>query len=160
MPIDDADDPPLQRLRIGVSCVRENSVDDLSGQIEPTGDLRRLLVVPESRLEQRVQGRLPGMPERRMTEVVPEPDRLCEVLIQLQCSGDDASDPARLERVRHTRAVMIPGRVDEDLRLPFQAAKWLRVEDPVAVALKRGANAAFLLRPLATSRLVRVHRER
>ena len=159
-PIDDADDPPLQRLRIGVAGVREDAVDDLRRQIEPTRDLRRLLVVAESRLEQRIERRLPGMPERRMTEVVPEPDRLGEILVQLQCSGDHASDPARFERVRHARAVMVPGRVDEDLRLPLQAAKGLRVEDPVAVALKRGANAAFLLRPLAPARLVRAHGER
>ena len=159
-PVDDADDPPLQRLRVGVAGVREDAVDDLCREIEPARDLRRLLVVAKSRLEQRIERCFARVPERRMAEVVPEPDRLGEILVQLQRAGDYARDAARFERVRHARAVMVAGRVDEDLRLPLQAAERLRVEDAVAVALKRRADAAFVLRPLASARLVGAHGER
>ena len=159
--IDDADDPcPRASPDRIVAGVSEDAVDDLQRQVEAARDLRRLLVVAEAGLEQRVERRLARVAERRMTEVVAEPDRLGEILVQLQGSGDHPCDPARFERVRHARAVVVAGRVDEDLRLPLQPAERLRVEDPVAVALKRGPNAAFLLRPLAATGLVRAHGER
>ena len=63
---------------------------------------------------------------------------------------DDARDAGRLERVRHPRAVVVARRVDEDLRLALQAPERLRVEDPVAVALKRRAHAGT--RPRAAAR--------
>ena len=150
-----ADDPSLERLRIAVAGVGEDAVDDLEREVEPAGDLRRLLVVAEAGLEERVERCLARVPERGMPEVVAEPDRLGEIFVQLQRAGDHARDPARFERVRHAGAVVVAGRVDEDLRLSLQATKRLRVEDPVAVALERRADSAFLLRPLASARLVR-----
>src|SRR4029079_7973769 len=50
--------------------------------------------------------------------------------------------------------------IDEHLRLVTQPPEGLRVDDPVAVALERRAEAAFLLGNLAPTRLVRAHRER
>ena len=103
---------------------------------------------------------LARVPERRVTHVVPEADRLRQVLVQPQRAGDDAGDAGRLERVGHPGAVVVAGRVDEHLGLALQAAERLRVEDPVAVALERRAHAALFLGPRTPARVVRAHRER
>jgi len=91
---------------------------------------------------------------------VTEPDRLGQVLVQRKRPRDDASDPGRLERVGHARAVVVTGRVDEDLGLPLQPAERLRVEDPVAVPLERRPDEALLLLALASASLVRPNGER
>ena len=95
-----------------------------------------------------------------MAEVVAEPDRLDEILVQAQRPGDAARDAGGLERVGETGAVVVAGRVDEDLGLVHEAAEGLRMDDPVAVALERRAQAAwaFLLR--APMGLVRADGER
>ena len=108
----------------------------------------------------RVERLLAGVAERRVAGVVAEPDRLDEILVQPQRAGDDAGDPGRLERVGHARAVVVAGRVDEDLRLALQAPERLRVDDPVAVALERRPDAALLLGPRPAARLVRADGER
>src|SRR5919198_6304590 len=95
-----------------------------------------------------------------MPGVVSEADRLDEILVQPKRTRDDARDRRRLERMRHTRAVVVSLRVDEDLRLPFQTAERLRVHQPVAVALERRADAAGLLGPSPAARLVRPDGER
>jgi hypothetical protein len=90
-----------------------------------------------------------------VAHVVAEPDRLGEILVQAQRPRDDPRDRRRLERVGHPRAVVVPLRVDEDLRLPLEAAEGLGVDDAIAVALELGAHAAGLLRPLPAPRLQR-----
>ena len=107
-----------------------------------------------------VQSVLPGVPERRVPGVVPEPDPLDEVLVEPQRARDDARDRRGLERVRHARAVVVALRVDEDLGLSLQPAERLRVHDPVAVALERRSDAARLLVALASASLVRPDSER
>ncbi len=147
--IDDAYDLPLQRLRLLSTGVRENAVADLAGEVEPQGDAPRLLVVaeaaPESGVERIVERLLTRVTERRVAGVVPEPDRLDEVLVQPQRPRDDARDRGRLERVGHPRAVVVALRVDEDLCLPLQAPERLRVDEAVAIALKRRSDGARLL---------------
>ena len=115
---------------------------------------------PKRSRERRVERLLAGVAERRVAGVVAEPDRLDEILVQPQRAGDDARDPGRLERVGHARAVVVAGRVDEDLRLALQPAERLRVDDPVAVALERRADVGLALGPEAAAGLVRAHRER
>ena len=115
---------------------------------------------PKRSWTRRVERVLAGVPERRVAHVVPEPDRLGQVLVQPQRPRDDARDRRRLERVGHARAVVVALRVDEDLRLPLQPPERLRVDDAVAVALERRAHAALLLGKLATARLERADRER
>ena len=92
-PIDEAHDPPLERLRFLLAGVREDPVADLMGQVEPARDPPRLLVVPEVppklRVERSVEGLLTGMAERRVTRVVPEADRLDEILVELKRPRDD-----------------------------------------------------------------------
>ena len=120
--------------------------------------------MPEARAEpvaeRLVERLLARMPERRVPRVVAEPDRLDQILVQPERSRDDARDRRRLERVRHASPVVVAFRVDEDLGLPLQPAKRLRVDDPVAVALERRSHAARLLGPHAPLRLVRADGER
>ena len=109
---------------------------------------------------QLVQRLLAGVPERRVAEIVAEPDRFDEILVQLQRPADAARDPGGLERVRQPCPEMVALRIDEDLRLEAQAAERLRVDDPVAVALERRPQPALLLGQVASPRLVGADGER
>ncbi len=109
----------------------------------------------EPLLEHLVQRLLPGVPERRVAEVVAEPDRLDEVLVQPQRARDAAGDAGRLERVGQARAVVVALGGDEDLGLVHQPAEGLGVNDAVAVALKGRAETAWLFGADAPARLVR-----
>ena len=100
------------------------------------------------------------MPERRVAGVVPEADRLDEILVEAERASDDAGDAGRLERVGHPGAVVVAGGVDEDLRLALQAPERLGVDDPVAVALERRPDVGLRLGPEPAARLVRADRER
>ena len=86
-----------------------------------------------------VEHGLPDVAERRVAEVVPEPDRLRQVLVEAQRPRHVAGDPARLEGMGEPSAVVVALGRDEDLRLVLEAAEGLGVDDPVAVALERGA---------------------
>src|SRR6185295_9303925 len=96
----------------------------------------------------------------RVARVVPEPDRLDEILVESKGARDDARDRRRLERVGHPSPVVVAVRIDEDLRLSLQPAERLRVDEPVAVSLERRPHGARLLVALPTARLVGAHGER
>src|SRR5438128_11316522 len=98
------------------------------------------------------------MSERGMTHVVAEPDRLDEILVQAQPAGDDARDSRCLERVRHPRSEVIALRVDENLCLALEAAKRLRMDDPVTIALERRTQLAIILLAEAAAPPVRTNR--
>src|SRR4051794_4986693 len=95
-----------------------------------------------------------------MAEVVADGDRLGQILVEPQPTRDAARNARGLERVRQPRAEMIALGIDEDLRLEPEAAKRLRVDDAVAVALKRRPKPALFVGKLPPARLVRAHRER
>src|SRR6476646_2755911 len=86
------------------------------------------------------------MTEGRVPEVVPEPDRLGQVLVEAQGASDGAGDPASLQRVGEPGPVVVSLGGDEDLRLVLQSPERRRVDDPVPVPLKR--------RPQRTVRLL------
>ena len=155
------DDLPLERLGLALTRVREDAVAHLVREIERLRDAQRLLVVSKPSSEATpnsvVERVLAGMPERSVPHVVPEPDRLRQVLVQPEGASDDARDRRRLERMRHARPVVVALRVDEDLRLPLEPPERLRVHDPVAVALEFGADAARVFRQRAPARLERAH---
>ncbi len=144
-------------------CVRIPSQTSC-GEVERPRDAERLLVVAETPAEPLGHGSvervLARMPERRVAHVVPEPDRLDEILVQPERPRDDARDRRRLERVGHPRAVVVALGVDEDLRLPLQPPERLRVDDAVAIALELRADLAWLLGKLAPARLEGAHRVR
>ncbi len=163
-PVDEPHDLPLERLGLALARVREDPVADLVREVERERDPLRLLVVPEAATESLphdvVERILARVPERRVAHVVPEPDRLGQILVQPQRPRDDARDRRRLERMGHPRPVVVALGVDEDLRLPLQAPERLRVDDAVAVPLERRAHAARLLGKLSSARLERAHGER
>ena len=146
--------------------VVDDAVLDLEGQIEPhalalkiLNDAQALLVVREVADDLRHR-RLARVTERRMPDVVPECDRLCQILVEEKSSRDRARDLRHLQAVRHARAIVI-ARDDVDLRLALQAPERLRVQDAVAVALKIRAEGARRDRrsPSALPALCRKRRE-
>ena len=96
---------------------------------------------PEPVGEAAIEGVLADVPERRVAEVVTEPDGLHQVLVQGQRRATVAN-LGDLERVREPRAVVIAAWSHEHLGLVLQASKRLAVDDPVAISLKRRAQAA------------------
>ena len=103
-------------------------------------------VLPEALFGAAVEHLLADVAEGRVPEVVAQPDRLDQILVQAQGARDGARDRGDLERVREPGAVVVAAGRHEHLRLVLQAAKRLAVHDAVAVALKRRAQAAILLR--------------
>ncbi len=169
--VDEAHDPPLVRLRLDRPGVLEDPVARLPREVqaapvalEPLDDAKRVLVVAEpgraALAEDLVERLLAGVPERRMAEVVTDRDRLGQILVEPQRARDAARDARSLERVREPRAEVVALGIDKHLRLEPQPAKRLRVDDAIAVALKRRPQPAFLLGILAPARLVRAHRKR
>ena len=163
--VDDAHDLAFQRLRLDRAGVLEDPVAHLPRQVEPApvalealDDAQRVLVVPEAGAatltDDLVERLFARVAERRVPEIVAEPDRLDEILVQAQRPRDAARDPGRLERVREPRAEVVALRVDEDLRLVAKPAERLRVHDAVAVALERRPQPALLLGQVAPARLV------
>ena len=162
---------PFERVGRRRARVLQDPLAHLPGQVEAgpvaleqVDRAAGLLVVAKPAAvalgEDPVERVLACVPERRVAHVVAEPDRLGQILVQPQRAGDDAGDGGRLERVRHPCADVVAGRVDEDLGLPFQAPKRLRVRDAVAVALERSAQPALLFGRLAATRLVRRNGQR
>ena len=148
-PVDDAHDLALVRLGLDLTRVLEDPVAHLPRQVERFRDPERLLVVPEAEPEALpqalVERLLAHVPERRVPHVVAQANRLREVLVQAQRPRDAARDGGRLERVCHPRPEVVARRVDEDLGLALQPAKWLRVEDAIAVTLERRPHEALVL---------------
>jgi hypothetical protein len=156
--IDDPDNLALEGRRFLRTGVREDPVANLLGQVEGFRNPQRLLVVAEAPaealLQSRGEGVLTSVPEGRMARVVPETDRLDEIFVQLERSGDTASNRRRLQRVGHARSVVIACGIDEDLRLPLQPAKRLGMQDAIAVALERSPQAAIVLLAQPAARVV------
>ena len=96
---------------------------------------------------------LAGVAEGRVAEVVAEPDRLGQVLVQAQRAGHRAGDPAGLERVGEPGPVVVALGGDEDLGLVLEPAEGLGVDDPVAVALERRPQRAVGLLDRAPRRV-------
>ena len=149
-PIDQPHDAALLRGRQGrATGVAEDAVAHRIGEVQALDvidDAQRVLVVAEvaaeALLRAPVEHLLADVPEGRMPEIVAEPDRLDEILVQRQRARDRPRDLGHLERVRQPRAVVIALRRDEDLRLVLQAPERLGVHDPVAIALEGRAQPA------------------
>ncbi len=138
------------------SGVPQDPLADLLGQVQPAAvplqpldHAQRVTVVAKADAEPLAQAgvehRLPDVAEGRVSEVVPEPDRLGEVLVQRERPGHRAGDAARLQRVGEPRPEVVALGRDEDLRLVLEAPERLRVHHPVPVALERCAERRVLL---------------
>ena len=82
-----------------------------------------------------IQRILPGMPERRVPEIMRKADRLGQRLVESQRRRSRAPDLRHLKRVRQPRSVQVAFVIDEDLGLVNEAAKRRRMDDAVAIAL-------------------------
>jgi hypothetical protein len=91
--VDEPDDTSLERLRLDRAGVLEDPVAHLPREIEspalplePLDDAQRVLVVAESGAtaltQERIECLLAGVAERRMADVVPDRDRLGEILVE------------------------------------------------------------------------------
>src|SRR5438132_11147924 len=88
-----------------------------------------------------------------MPEVVAEADGFGEDFIEAKRLGDRARDLRDLEHVCQARAKVIAFRREKDLRLVFEPAERLAVDDAVAIALIRRAQIIFRLGAIAAARL-------
>ncbi len=93
-----------------------------------------------------------GMPERRMPEIMRKSDGFGQILVQAQGPRDGAADRGDLDRVSQSRAQMVAGAIEKNLRLVFQAAKSARMNDAGAIALKFGAIGVTRLGKLPAAR--------
>ncbi len=134
--VDQPHDAALERGGQPGTRVVQDAVAHRLGQVEPlpvalehVDDAQRVLVVAEAAagalVQRAVERILAGVTERRMAEVVAQPDRLGQVLVQAQRPRDGARDAAGLERVREPRAVVVALGVDEHLRLVLEPAEAL-----------------------------------
>jgi hypothetical protein len=110
----------------------EQAVQNLIAEVEalalPFYRLRNtqaLLVVPETSGHHGIQSPFPGVPERRMAEVMPEAYRLRQVFIQTCSARDRARDPGYFPGVRHARPVMVTLGLKEHLGLMHQPSESL-----------------------------------
>lgn len=90
-----------------------------------------------------------------MPQIVAKRNCLGQFLIQPQRDCKRLCNLVDLKRVRQARAVMVALRRQKHLCFMHQPAKRLAMDDPVAVACKRRADRAFLLRAGASARMLR-----
>jgi hypothetical protein len=87
--------------------------------LEGFDNTQALLVVIEASviLHEAVEGLLPGMAERGMSQVMGKGDRLGQILVESKRSGDGPADRGDFDGVRQTGAVVVPFAVEKDLGL-------------------------------------------
>ena len=104
---------------------------------------------------QRIEGSLPGVAKRRMTQVVGQADSFGKAFVEAQRPGDGPTDLSDFDGVRQARTVVIIQPRREDLGLAFEPAKGRAVDDPIAVALEvRPVTVrGFIKRPAPTDLL-------
>jgi len=107
-----------------------------------------------------IERTLPGMTERRMTEVVGERQRLGEIFVDAKRARHRARDLRDFEAVREARPVMVAFMIDEDLGLVGKPPEGGGMQNPVAVALEGGAGRAWRLGHEAAPRAARLGRVR
>ena len=84
-------------------------------------------------------------------QVVREGNRLGEVLVQPQRTGDVAGDGGHLHRVGEASAEVLPAAAKKHLCLVLQSAKGARMDNAVAIALKLGAPLGRFLGVVASA---------
>ena len=103
---------------------------------------------------QQVERALAGVPERRMSNVVHQRQRLGQIYIQVELRRDGARDLRDLDGVGQASAKVVGVTAGEDLCLVFQTAKGARVNNTVAVTLKCIAIGMWRLGIAASARFL------
>ena len=163
---------PLDARAAQRAVVLDRAFERFPGQVEavelgvtpfePGQDPQGVVIVrkPAEPRHCRVQGFLAGMAERGMAEIVGQRQGLGQILVEAQRPADRARDLRHFEAVGQPGAVMVALVVDKDLRLVDQPAKRGRMDDAVAVALKRRAHRMLGLRMEPPAGLLRPRRIR
>src|SRR5205085_10854752 len=102
-----------------------------------------LLVMAEAAGDERVEDALAGVAEWRVAEVVTQRNGLGQLFVQPQHLRNRARDLRDLQRVRQARPIVVAGGRKEDLRLVFQPAERLAVNDAIAIVLIRRPYIVF-----------------
>src|SRR3954469_5312455 len=100
------------------------------------------MVEPAALVERRLQRVFAGVTEWRMADIVRQAQSFGEVFVETQRARDGAADLRDFQAMCQPDAEMVAIGREEDLGLVPQAAEADRVDDAVAVALKRVARAA------------------
>jgi hypothetical protein len=106
-------------------------------------DPQRVQIVVETQtvpLQALIQGPFPGMAEGRMADIVYKRQRLCQVFIETERTGDAARDLHHLNGVRKTASEVVGSAAGKDLGFSGKAAKGSRLNDALAVTLKWSAR--------------------
>ncbi len=103
------------------------------------------------------QGHFAGVTEGGMSQVMRQADRLHKVFVAAQGAGQRPADLGDFQGMGETGAEVIAFVVDEDLGLVFQAAEGGGVQDPVPVALERGAVLGLVVEIGASLRVPAAH---
>ena len=98
------------------------------------------------------------MTERGVAEVVGKSQGFGEIFVETQRPGDRAGDLRHFKAVRQPGAVMIALVVHEDLSLVDQPAEGRRMNDAIAIALKRRPHRMLRFRMEAPAGLLRPRR--
>jgi len=106
--------------------------------------------VIEAALNEGIECFFAGVSTRTVTAVVSQGDGLGESHVQSEWSSDTGRDLGDFQGVRQSGAHMVV-RKDEDLGFAGQAAKRVRVQDAIAVALEARAKLVGLFVALALS---------
>jgi hypothetical protein len=136
-------DEPLERLPGQIQ-----SIEGGVGPFECSHHPQRLCVVIEAARGGKapIERALTGMTEGRMAEIVRERQRLGQILIEAERTGERASDLGDLEGVGQPSAEVIALVKDEDLSLVREPPECGRMDDAIAVAAESVPGRAHRLR--------------
>ena len=129
----------------------ENAVADFCRQIQSLPVLldqvnytKALLIVPVPVGADAVENRFSAVPERRMSQIVPQCNGFGQILVEPQSTGNGTGNLCDFQRMGKTSAVVISGRGKENLCFPLEPPERVTVQDTIAVPLE--------LRPIGTGR--------
>ncbi len=154
---------------IVLRLVLDHALAHLPGEVQPGefrvalfqlgDDAQGLPVVVEAAVipHQPGQSHLAGVTEGGMSQVMRQADRLDQVLVAAEGTGDGPADLGDFQRVGQAGAEVVAFVVDEDLGLVFQPPEGRGVQDAVPVALERGAVFGFVVEVGAPLRVPAAH---
>ncbi|MPM80179.1 hypothetical protein SDC9_127226 [bioreactor metagenome] len=128
----------------------QDTVAHLPGQVEAAlafkhlNHAQALLVMAKAAADQAVHCTLPDMSKWRMAQIMPQGNRLRQILIEPQPPGNAARHLGDFKRMRQAGTVMVPLRRNKYLRFELKAAKALGMNNAVSVTLELAAQLAGL----------------
>ena len=91
-----------------------------------------------------------NMTKRRMSKIMSQSNRLNQILIQKQRSGNRPSNLRNFQRMCQSGSVMISARRQKNLRLMFHPTEWFGMQNPIPVSLKFCTQIAFFFLPYSS----------